>query len=96
MHSEHHIDGFDLESFFKLHDLDNNGVLDVSEIEAIYGLNHHSVSKKVHDKDSRAKEIVDEVLKALDANNDGESASNDQLCAHTCRGDHFERIPGWW
>ena len=72
MHSEHHIDGFDLESFFKLHDLDNNGVLDVPEIEAVYGLHHHSVAKKVHDKDARAKEIVSKVLEALDTNHDGE------------------------
>ena len=35
MASEHHIGAFDLASFFQLHDLDRNGVLDRAEIEAI-------------------------------------------------------------
>ena len=46
MHTEHHIDSFDLESFFKLHDLDLDGYWDRPEIEAVYGLHHHSTLPK--------------------------------------------------
>ena len=42
MHTEHHIDSFDLESFFKLHDLNLDSYWDRAEIEAVYGLHHHS------------------------------------------------------
>jgi hypothetical protein len=74
MRTEHHINAFNLGSAFALHDLDRNGVLDRSEIEAIYGV-HHSESKKhsptheVHDE--KADKIVGSVLRAMDTNNDG-------------------------
>ena len=74
MASEHHIGAFDLASFFALHDLDRNGILERSEIEAIYGV-HHSLSRKhsqnaeVHD--GKADMIVREVLRRLDTNKDG-------------------------
>ncbi len=73
MRTEHHINAFNLGSAFALHDLDRNGVLDRSEIEAIYGV-HHSESKKhsetheVHDE--KADRIVGAVLRAMDRNGD--------------------------
>ncbi|PKI83149.1 hypothetical protein MVES_002867 [Malassezia vespertilionis] len=73
MQNEHHINAFDLPSFFALHDLDRNGVWDRAEIEAMYGV-HHSLSRKhspeaeVHD--SKADTIVREVLRVLDKNQD--------------------------
>ncbi|ORX36292.1 hypothetical protein BD324DRAFT_628197 [Kockovaella imperatae] len=87
MHTEHHIDSFDLESFFKIHDLDLNNVWDRAEIEAVYGLHHHSVipkqgkhghadhasegESKSQALGERAGPIVDEVLRKLDKNGDG-------------------------
>ncbi|WFD35699.1 ABC-type xenobiotic transporter [Malassezia cuniculi] len=74
MKSEHHISAFDMASFFQLHDLDRNNVLDRAEIEAIYGV-HHSLSRKhspdaeVHDE--KADRIVKEVFRRLDKNGDG-------------------------
>ena len=48
MHSEHHIDSFDLPSFFKLHDLDNDGFWTVAEIQAVYGLNPDAAHSHGH------------------------------------------------
>ncbi|KAJ8455426.1 hypothetical protein ONZ45_g18949 [Pleurotus djamor] len=45
MSSEHHIDSFDIRSFFQLHDLNRDGVWDREEIEAVYGV-HHVYSQK--------------------------------------------------
>ena len=69
MHTEHHIDSFDLESFFKLHDLDNNGYWDIAEIQAVYGVHHHSVKQKHPEQekqDKRSSAIVQAVLQSLD------------------------------
>ncbi|WVQ79039.1 hypothetical protein IAT38_001131 [Cryptococcus sp. DSM 104549] len=74
MHTEHHIDSFDLESFFQLHDLDMNGFWDQLEIQAVYGLHHHSVKDKIPQQekvDERTQHIVDKVLQVLDTNGDG-------------------------
>ncbi|KAI6154001.1 hypothetical protein BKA82DRAFT_4096362 [Pisolithus tinctorius] len=74
MATEHHIDSFDLESFFQLHDLDQNGVWDREEIEAIYGVHHVYSQKKSKDEiehKEKADYIVETVLKALDKNGDG-------------------------
>nr|XP_018264522.1 uncharacterized protein I303_02692 [Kwoniella dejecticola CBS 10117]OBR86680.1 hypothetical protein I303_02692 [Kwoniella dejecticola CBS 10117] len=74
MHTEHHIDSFDLESFFKLHDLDMNGFWDQAEIQAVYGLHHHSVKDKIKQPeliDARTQVVVDKVLEKLDTNRDG-------------------------
>ena len=73
MHTEHHIDSFDLESFFKLHDLDLNGFWDVAEIEAVYGLHHHYVKERLPQKDlqdGRASVVVEKVLQKLDKDGD--------------------------
>lgn len=67
-------DAFDLQSFFALHDLNSDGVLDSSEIEAIYGVHHlDSQRKSLDDAAHRAKaqRIVKEVLEKLDKNHDG-------------------------
>lgn len=73
MRTEHHINAFNLGSAFALHDLDRNGVLDRSEIEAIYGVHHseskkHSANHEVHDE--KADKIVSAVLIAMDTNGD--------------------------
>lgn len=72
--NEHHIQTFDLASFFSLHDLNRDGILDRSEIEAIYGVHHslsvkHSANYETHD--AKADLIVNAVLAKLDKNNDG-------------------------
>ncbi|KIR31251.1 hypothetical protein I352_06345 [Cryptococcus deuterogattii MMRL2647] len=86
MHTEHHIDSFDLESFFKLHDLDMNGYWDELEIQAVYGLHHHSVKDKMgkgEQVDGRAKNIVSKVLEALDKNQDGRISLEEFLAGGT-------------
>ncbi|PWN33776.1 uncharacterized protein FA14DRAFT_173530 [Meira miltonrushii] len=105
MASEHHIGAFDLGSFFALHDLNRDGVLDRSEIEAIYGVHHstsvkHSQKYEVHDE--KANKIVKEVLRRLDQDNDGqitlrefESAGADGLptfeeFGHNVLGHHYD------
>ncbi|KZT56086.1 hypothetical protein CALCODRAFT_497775 [Calocera cornea HHB12733] len=76
MAKEHHIDDFDMESFFHLHDLDRNLYLTVDEIEAIYGV-HHEISKKHESSkdddahDEKARTIVKSVLAAMDKDGDG-------------------------
>ncbi|PWN21360.1 hypothetical protein BCV69DRAFT_282094 [Microstroma glucosiphilum] len=72
--NEHHIQTFDLASFFSLHDLNRDGILDRSEIEAIYGVHHslsvkHSANYETHD--AKADLIVNAVLASLDKNKDG-------------------------
>ncbi|KAG9002805.1 hypothetical protein FRB94_004751 [Tulasnella sp. JGI-2019a] len=74
MVNEHHIDAFDVDSFFALHDLNSDGIWSKDEIEAVYGV-HHAYSKaqtpvkEVHD--AKAERIVAEVLKRMDKNGDG-------------------------
>jgi hypothetical protein len=73
MHTEHHIDSFDLESFFKLHDLNLDGLWDEPEIQAVYGLHHHSVKEKIPQDaliEGRTQVVVDKVLSRLDKNGD--------------------------
>lgn len=74
MASEHHIESFDLPSFFKLHDLDMDGYWNKDEIAALYGMRHHSHQKNVAAKKSDPEledRIVAAVLKALDTDGDG-------------------------
>ncbi|AAW45100.1 protein secretion-related protein, putative [Cryptococcus deneoformans JEC21] len=83
MHTEHHIDSFDLESFFKLHDLDMNGYWDELEIQAVYGLHHHSLKDKMRkgaQVDARAQNIVSKVLEALDKNQDDHYDEESEYC----------------
>ncbi|KAF8913193.1 hypothetical protein CPB84DRAFT_1760582 [Gymnopilus junonius] len=74
MSSEHHIDSFDIRSFFQLHDLNRNGFWDKDEVEAIYGVHHVYSQKKSKDEiehQEKAEHIVSTVLKRLDLNGDG-------------------------
>ncbi|KAN0100207.1 hypothetical protein V8E55_000191 [Tylopilus felleus] len=75
MASEHHIDSFDLESFFHLHDLNQDGIWDREEIEAIYGVHHIYSQKRSKDEvehQKKAEYVVDTVLKTMDKNQDGQ------------------------
>ncbi|GAA5898395.1 hypothetical protein JCM8208_006970 [Rhodotorula glutinis] len=74
MAQEHHMDSFDIQAFFHLHDLNRDGVLDRNELESIYGVHHEKRRKgaknlEVHTQ--QAIEIVDQVLDRLDTNRDG-------------------------
>ncbi|GAA5884712.1 hypothetical protein JCM6882_005363 [Rhodosporidiobolus microsporus] len=74
MAQEHHMDSFDIQAFFHLHDLNRDGILDRNELESIYGVHHEKKRKgtkslEVHT--AQAREIVDAVLERLDANRDG-------------------------
>ncbi|KAH9948183.1 hypothetical protein B0H21DRAFT_255716 [Amylocystis lapponica] len=74
MASEHHIDSFDTSSFFQLHDLNRDGILDREEIEAIYGVHHVYSQKKSKDEvdhQNKADHIVNTVLKLIDKDGDG-------------------------
>ncbi|KAJ6623059.1 precursor to secretory protein Ssp120 [Mycena sp. CBHHK59/15] len=74
MASEHHIDSFDLRSFFQLHDLNRDGFWDKEEIEAIYGVHHIYSQKKSKDDEEHQKKadhISGAVLNLLDKNRDG-------------------------
>ncbi|GAA5880470.1 hypothetical protein JCM16303_005393 [Sporobolomyces ruberrimus] len=74
MAQEHHMDSFDIQAFFHLHDLNRDGVLDRNELESVYGVHHEKRKKgakslEVHTE--QAKEIVTAVLEKLDTNGDG-------------------------
>lgn len=74
MASEHHIDSFDLPSFFQLHDLDRDGYWGPDEIEAIYGVHHVYSQKKSKDEiehQKKAETIVNTVLDLVDKDKDG-------------------------
>ncbi|GAA5898440.1 hypothetical protein JCM5296_000433 [Sporobolomyces johnsonii] len=74
MAQEHHMDSFDIQAFFHLHDLNRDGVLDRNELESVYGVHHEKRKKgaksiEVHTQ--QAKDIVQAVLDRLDTNQDG-------------------------
>ncbi|KAF8499223.1 hypothetical protein F5888DRAFT_1611914 [Russula emetica] len=74
MATEHHIESFDLPSFFQLHDLNGDGVWDAEEVEAIYGVHHVYSQKKSKDEEEhqqKAKLVVDTVFEAIDKDKDG-------------------------
>nr|VWO94406.1 EF-hand domain-containing protein [Ganoderma boninense] len=74
MATEHHIDTFDVPSFFQLHDLNRDGHWDQEEIEAVYGVHHVYSQKKSKDEvehKEKAEFVVKTVLKRLDKNGDG-------------------------
>ncbi|KAI0081168.1 hypothetical protein K474DRAFT_1657029 [Panus rudis PR-1116 ss-1] len=74
MSSEHHIDSFDIGSFFQLHDLNRDKRWDKEEIEAVYGV-HHIYSQKRSKDDiehkKKADHITSTVLSLIDKNGDG-------------------------
>ncbi|KAJ7070658.1 precursor to secretory protein Ssp120 [Mycena amicta] len=74
MATEHHIESFDLRSFFQLHDLNRDGFWDREEIEAIYGVHHVYSQKKSKDEEEHKKKadhISGTVLNLLDKDRDG-------------------------
>ncbi|KAG8806130.1 hypothetical protein FRC18_006270, partial [Serendipita sp. 400] len=74
MHKEHHIDTFDLASFFQLHDLNRDGFWDRAEIEAVYGVYHEYSKAKTPDEQeqqAKADKIVDAILKKMDTDRNG-------------------------
>jgi len=74
MSSEHHIDSFDIRSFFQLHDLNRNGFWEKDEIEAVYGVHHVYSQKQSKDElehQEKANHIVKVVLERLDLDGDG-------------------------
>ncbi|KAG7452087.1 precursor to secretory protein Ssp120 [Guyanagaster necrorhizus] len=74
MAKEHHIESFDSNSFFQIHDLDRDGHWDKDEIQAIYGVHHVYSQKKSKDDiehQEKADHIVKVVLEKLDKNGDG-------------------------
>ncbi|KIM88785.1 hypothetical protein PILCRDRAFT_238903 [Piloderma croceum F 1598] len=74
MAKEHHIDSFDPESFFQLHDLNQDGVWDREEVEAIYGVHHvYSQKKSKDDVDHQKKAdyIAQTILDLMDKDKDG-------------------------
>ncbi|QRV94909.1 calcium binding protein [Ceratobasidium sp. AG-Ba] len=74
MATEHHIDAFNPSTFFQIHDLDRNGILDRGEIEAIYGVHHVYSKKKTPSQEAqaaKAAQVADAVLAAYDTNKDG-------------------------
>ncbi|KAF8602313.1 hypothetical protein BDV93DRAFT_538376 [Ceratobasidium sp. AG-I] len=74
MATEHHIDAFNPSTFFQLHDLDRNGILDRGEIEAIYGVHHLYSKRKTPSEEAqaaKAQQVADAVLAAMDTNKDG-------------------------
>ncbi|KAF7302661.1 Precursor to secretory protein [Mycena chlorophos] len=75
MATEHHIESFDLRSFFQLHDLNRDGFWDKEEVEAIYGVHHVYSQKKSKDDEEHQKKadhISSTVLKLLDKDGDGQ------------------------
>ncbi|ODQ52104.1 hypothetical protein SAICODRAFT_30888 [Saitoella complicata NRRL Y-17804] len=66
MKEEHQMEYFDWDAFFRLHDLDSDGVLDSQDVRAIYGLDN------VKDLTPERKlEIEKTVFAALDADRNG-------------------------
>lgn len=77
-------DTFDAESFFLIHDLNRDEVLDREEIEAIYGVHHIYSQKKSKDEQAhqdKADHIVNSVLSVMDKNNDGQISLDEFVAA---------------
>ncbi len=75
-----------------LHDLNNDGFLDIDEIEAIYGLHHpHSMKhSSPESQDSKRQVVTEKVLEVLDTNGDSEYRTSD----HAVK---YKGIDGsWW
>ena len=73
---EHHISNFDAASFFSLHDYDDNGSWDQSEILKTYGMNDPSAKDVPQEKKD---EILKEVLKLMDHNENGQIDKHEWL-----------------
>lgn len=67
MVEEHHISNVDPGAFFTLHDYDNNGVWDQSEILKTYGMDDPSAKNVPRQKKD---ELLKEIWRLIDTNND--------------------------
>ncbi|KAH8684786.1 hypothetical protein BGZ60DRAFT_523983 [Tricladium varicosporioides] len=65
MAEEHHIGNFDAGAFFSLHDFDDNGFWDTSEILKTYGMEDESAKNVPQEKKD---EIIREILNLIDSN----------------------------
>ncbi|OLL27089.1 putative calcium-binding protein [Neolecta irregularis DAH-3] len=74
MQDEHNIYAYDANSFFTLHDLNNDGVWDSHEIRALYGTDHDANIPE-HISQSIEKTVLD----AIDRNRDGVISLNEWL-----------------
>ncbi|KAI0005531.1 precursor to secretory protein Ssp120 [Russula compacta] len=95
MATEHHIESFDLPSFFQLHDLNRDGVWDAEEVEAIYGVHHVYSQKKSKDDEEhqkKAKLIVDTIFDAIDKDKDGKIALSEFEAAGLAALPSFENL----
>ena len=90
MKEEHHMDDFDPKSFFKLHDLEGTGKWSKDDVLALYGLSRAEVvgdgsgmGEHDHDKEEITQEtkdnVVTQVLRLIDENNDGLVGLNEWL-----------------
>lgn len=68
MAEEHHISVFDPASFFSLHDYDNSGSWEQSEILKTYGMDDPSAKDVPQEKKD---EIIRELMKLMDHNSNG-------------------------
>jgi len=84
MATEHHIDSFDPQSFFYLHDLNSDGILDADEVQAIYGVHHPIAQKQSPDEavhQEKADRIVEIVMNIFDKNRDGKISVEEFVAA---------------
>lgn len=68
MAEEHHIAGFDADSFFSMHDYNDDGAWDDAEVLRTYGLNDES---NRHVPPERHQHVASEVRRLLDTDGDG-------------------------
>ncbi|POW17328.1 hypothetical protein PSTT_00637 [Puccinia striiformis] len=97
MDKEHHIQGFDLESAFHLHDLNSDNILEASEILKLYGVDHETAidqSDSVDHHNSVASRILGEVMDKLDLNKDGLITKSEFVSVVSIHGLHFNDISG--
>jgi len=76
MREEHHIDNFDANSFFTLHDFDNNGVWTPDEVRRLYGLDDES-NKDV--TEARRQQIIHDVFNIYDEGGTGQITREEWL-----------------
>lgn len=85
-------------SFFNLHDLNRDGILDHDELAAIYGVHHETSRQHTPDAEKhrqKTEEILGQVLKAVDFNKDGVVTKSEFLVAAKKGGlPNFEGMKG--
>lgn len=66
MHDDHHIEVTDEVTFFKLHDLDNDGFWSDKELQSLYGF-----ERDIDPNEQHIKTIINRVYQDMDFNKDG-------------------------